>query len=156
MKSLRSRCSLPVSALDFPGDDDGLTQQEIEELKASYARIIENAGRQADELERITGVSLGAGAEAQTATARGFQAMSQETGSELNGRFTAIQGDVHDIKAFVIEQTNNGAMLLYETMNIRDIMIQLNGNVADIRTYTRVLPAMSDKLDRIVKNTDAI
>lgn len=73
------------------GDDDGLTQQEIEELKASYARIIENAGRQADDLERITGVSLGTGADTQTATARGFQAMSQETGSELNGRFTAIQ-----------------------------------------------------------------
>lgn len=160
--------SLKMTALEEPlrkwyedfaaaaGDNNGLTQQEIEELKASYTRIIENAGRQADELERITGISLGAGAEAQTATARGFQAMSQETGSELNGRFTAIQGDIHDIKAFVIEQTNNGTQLLNETVNIRDIMIQLNGNVADIRTYTKVLPAMSEKLDRIVKNTDAI
>lgn len=160
--------SLKMTALEEPlrkwyedfaaaaGDDDGLTQQEIEELKASYAQIIENAGRQADELERITGVSLGSGTDAQTATARGFQAMSQETGSELNGRFTAIQGDVHDIKAFVIEHTNNDAMLLYETMNIRDIMIQLNGNVADIRTYTRVLPAMRETLAAINRKLDNI
>lgn len=158
--------SLKMTALEEPlrkwyedfaaaaGDDDGLTQQEIEELKASYARIIENAGRQADDLERITGVSLGTGADTQTATARGFQAMSQETGSELNGRFTAIQGDVHDIKAFVIEQTNNGTQLLNETVNIRDIMIQLNGNVADIRTYTKVLPMMSETLILMNKKLD--
>lgn len=158
--------SLKMTALEEPlrkwyedfaaaaGDDDGLTQQEIEELKASYARIIENAGRQANELERITGVSLGTGADTQTATARGFQAMSQETGRELNGRFTAIQGDVHDIKAFVIEQTNNGTQLLNETVNIRDIMIQLNGNVADIRTYTKVLPMMSETLILMNKKLD--
>lgn len=158
--------SLKMTALEEPlrkwyedfaaaaGDDDGLTQQEIEELKASYARIIENAGRQADDLERITGVSLGTGADTQTATARGFQAMSQETGRELNGRFTAIQGYVHDIKAFVIEQTNNGTQLLNETVNIRDIMIQLNGNVADIRTYTKVLPMMSETLILMNKKLD--
>lgn len=158
--------SLKMTALEEPlrkwyedfaaaaGDDDGLTQQEIEELKASYARIIENAGRQADELERITGVSLGAGAEAQTATARGHQATSQETSNEILGRATAILGDVHDIKAFVIEQTNNGTLLLNETVNIRDIMIQLNGNVADIRTYTKVLPAMSETLVSMNRKLD--
>ena len=158
--------SLKMTALEEPlrkwyedfaaaaGDDDGLTQQENEEMKASYARNIENAGRQADDLGRITGVSLGTGADTQTATARGFQAMSQETGRELNGRFTAIQGYVHDIKAFVIEQTNNGTQLLNETVNIRDIMIQLNGNVADIRTYTKVLPMMSETLILMNKKLD--
>lgn len=91
---------------------------------------------------------------AQTATQRGFQAISQETGDELNGRFTAIQGDVHDIREFVMTVTSQISEQLNQTINIRDIMIQLNGNVGDIRTYTRVLPDMKDTLDSMNRKLD--
>lgn len=91
---------------------------------------------------------------AQSSSARGFQAMSQETGTELNGRFTTIQSKVTDIRDYALMLTANGTQQLYETINIRDIMIQLRGDVADIRGYTQVLPAMNDTLTSMNRKLD--
>lgn len=93
-------------------------------------------------------------ASTQNATSRGFQAMSQDTSDELNGRFTDMQGKMNILV--------NGMELLRSinmdtrnvTFDIRDIMIQLNGNVADIRTYTRILPAMGETLVAINRKLD--
>ena len=90
----------------------------------------------------------------QTATSRGFQAMSQDTGDELNGRFTDMQGKMNilvsgmDMLRSINMDTRN------TSIDIRDIMIQLNGNVADIRTFTRVLPEMSSTLTSMNKKLD--
>lgn len=90
----------------------------------------------------------------QSGTSRGFATMSQDTASELNGRFTDIQGKIN----ILVEQSQFGRSLSIEQLNMttdmRDIMIQISGNVADIRTFTKVLPEMSAKLDRIARNTD--
>lgn len=93
-------------------------------------------------------------AAAQSATARGFQAMSQDTGDELNGRFTDIQGKVTDIRSFVIELMNTGKLHHAEAINIRDILLQLSGNVGDIRTFTQVLPEMRDAINNMNKKLD--
>lgn len=42
----------------------------------------------------------------QESTSKGFQTMSQDTGSELNGRFTALQRSGEEIKNQAIEQTS--------------------------------------------------
>ncbi len=99
---------------------------------------------------------LGDTASAQTASAKGFQAMSQDTGDELNGRFTDIQGKVTDIRDYVLLVLQRNDMTLNETVNIRDIMIQMNGNVADIRTYTSVLPDMLDTMTRMNRKLDEL
>lgn len=58
-----------------------------------------------DSLPAETKELLGnAGAARQEATERGFKAMSQDTGDELNGRFTDIQGKVTDIRNAVMSQ----------------------------------------------------
>ena len=90
----------------------------------------------------------------QTATSRGFQAMSQDTGDELNGRFTDMQGKMNilvsgmDMLRSINMETRN------TSIDIRDIMIQLNGNVADIRTFTKVLPEMSSTLTSMNRKLD--
>ena len=92
----------------------------------------------------------------QTATSRGFQAMSQDTGDELNGRFTDMQGKMNilvsgmDMLRSINMETRN------TSIDIRDIMIQLNGNVADIRTFTKVLPEMSSTLTSMNRKLDNI
>lgn len=122
----------------------------------------EEAYKMADDLQKYLDVKYGwAGsllsdnqASTQNATSRGFQAMSQDTGDELNGRFTDMQGKMNILV--------NGMELLRSinmdtrnvTFDIRDIMIQLNGNVADIRTYTRILPAMGETLVAINRKLD--
>lgn len=90
----------------------------------------------------------------QTATSRSFQAMSQDTGDELNGRFTDMQGKMNilvsgmDMLRSINMETRN------TSIDIRDIMIQLNGNVADIRTFTKVLPEMSSTLTSMNRKLD--
>lgn len=122
----------------------------------------EEAYKMADDLQKYLDYKYGwAGsllsdnqASTQNATSRGFQAMSQDTSDELNGRFTDMQGKMNILV--------NGMELLRSinmdtrnvTFDIRDIMIQLNGNVADIRTYTRILPAMGETLVAINRKLD--
>lgn len=126
------------------------------------AKEQEEAYKMADDLQKYLDDKYGwAGsllsdnqASTQNATSRGFQAMSQDTGDELNGRFTDMQGKMNILV--------NGMELLRSinmdtrnvTFDIRDIMIQLNGNVADIRTYTRILPAMGETLVAINRKLD--
>lgn len=98
---------------------------------------------------------LGNDTEKQSATSRGFQAMSQDTGDELNGRFSDIQGKMSILVSGVDKLSSLGLETKNEIVNMRDIMIQLNGNVAEIRTYTKVLPQMSATLismDRKLNN----
>lgn len=135
--------------------DGELSEEEIKNLRQGFTDITNQGIELRDNLAKVTGYGEDS-ADAQKASARGFQAMSQDTGDELNGRFTDIQGKVTDIRDYVLQITANGTMQLNEVINIRDIMIQMNGNVADIRTNTSVLPEMSEKLDKIVRNTSNI
>lgn len=90
----------------------------------------------------------------QNAASKGFQAQSQDTGNELNGRFSDMQGKMNilvngmDMLRSINMDTRNA------TFDMRDIMIQLNGNVADIRTYTRILPEMAETLTSMNRKLD--
>ena len=80
--------------------------------------------------------------------------MSQDTASELNGRFTDIQGKIN----ILVEQAAYGRSISIEQLNrmtdTRDILVQMNGNVADIRTFTKVLPEMRDSLAAMNRKLD--
>lgn len=125
-------------------DDGEMTEAERAALQAEHDKLVEDMTKDREEMAKTYGWD--SSASGQSATSKGFQAMSQDTGDELNGRFTDIQGKVGDIRALVMEIMNTGKMQSQETTNIRDIMIQLNGNVADIRTYTQALPEMRDAI----------
>lgn len=71
--------------------ETGLTSDKIEELRKAYDQIIESAAKEAENLEKITGIGMATGEAERTATAKGIQAMSQDSANELNGRFYALQ-----------------------------------------------------------------
>ena len=68
----------------------GLTESGIADLRAQYDQIIENAARQLEDMERITGTAIGNIASERTATAKGIASMSQDSANELNGNFYAL------------------------------------------------------------------
>ena len=90
----------------------------------------------------------------------GFESMSQETGSELNGRFTALQISNEEIKNSMLLVLGNlsslcttasdGNILLTE---MRNLAVMSNGHLEDIAKHTKVLLGFGDKLDRIEQNT---
>lgn len=73
---------------------------------------------------------------------KGFQTMSQDTGNELNGRFTAIQQDVRGISTIFEE--------------VKAINLTCVGHLADISRNTRELYEMNERLATIEKNTRAL
>lgn len=151
--------------------------------------VIDSMGNFADDLNKVgeefqaiwdslpdeTKELLGnAGAARQEATGRGFQTMSQDTGDELNGRFTDIQGKVTDIRGYVMAQTQsiiglltsmanietamyasvqvNNELLRYAVMTYLEI-VEINGNTAAMRV---ALQGIQEDIAAIKRNTSEL
>lgn len=115
-----------------------------------------------------------AGAAQQEATERGFKAMSQDTGDELNGRFTDIQGKVTDIRGYVMMQTQSiigllnsignietaiytsvqvdNELLRYAVMTYMEI-VEINGNTAVMKA---ALTEIREDIAAIKRNTSEL
>lgn len=100
------------------------------------------------------------GSSSQGSSQKGFAAMSQDTGEELNGRFTALQISNEEIKnsmLFVLGSlsslcttVSDGNILLTE---MRNLALMSNGHLEDIARHTKVLLGFGEKLDSINRNT---
>ena len=123
-------------------DGDGvfdLTVKESAELKASQKALAEQIMAERDAMADAFGWSSDIST-SQDSSSRGFQTMSQDTGEELNGRFTALQIAGEEIKNQSIAQTGllssiNEKMSLLDLTN-EDIP-RLMANVPDIAGQTR-------------------
>lgn len=141
--------------VEYTKSGGGLDKGEIDELKGIWDGITEEGIKIRDELATITGYTGSLQADSQSATSRGYQIATQDDITEQNGRLTDIQGKMSILVSGVDKLSSLGLETKNEIVNMRDIMIQLNGNVADIRTYTKVLPQMSATLismDRKLNN----
>lgn len=116
-------------------------------------QMIDNIGNQLDNKYSWANKYLTSNKElsSQEASSGEFQTMSQDTGKELNGRFTAIAEYTANIRDDVRLILAQNGQKINEMTNIRDIAIQLNGNVAIIKGHTSHLEEMDDKLGRMVK-----
>lgn len=72
-------------------ENDGmLDDSEIDSLRDEYLGYVEEALKLRDELAAATGYEGTSAQEQQSATSRGFETMTQDQATELNGRFTAL------------------------------------------------------------------
>lgn len=71
-------------------EDDTLEDKEMNALRDEYLGYVEEALKLRDELAAATGYEGTSAQEQQSATSRGFETMTQDQASELNGRFTAL------------------------------------------------------------------
>ena len=96
----------------------------------------------------------------QKATYGGFESMSEETGSELNGRFTALQMAGEEIKnqmiASVIALNTLVTSAGMSSSLLTDILTQhaiTNAYLEDIVKYAKIASGFGVKLDKIVEQT---
>lgn len=68
---------------------NGLTAESIASLKAQYDKIIEDAAKQLEQMEQVTGTTIGDVID-RTSTAKDIASMSQDSADELNGNFYAL------------------------------------------------------------------
>ena len=135
--------------------DGILSEAEREALKQEYESIYNEALQKRDQAYSIAGVDKDALTQQQTASSHSYETLSQDTGTELSGRFAAMQEYTASILRAMEEMLAMHRDQSHHLVDIRDIMIQLNGNVADIRGYCKVLPDMADSMasmKRILKD----
>lgn len=87
----------------------------------------------------------------QSASSNGFQTMSQDTATELNGRFTALQGYTAEIRDILRDSATQDDNRINEIINIRDIAIQMNNHLGVIEKHTVSITSIDEKMGKLVK-----
>lgn len=88
-------------------NDGKLDKDEREYLAGKYMGYVNEAMKLRDDLAAATGYDkISQSSSSQSSTKVGFETMSQDTGGELNGRFTALQIAGEEIKNQAIKQTD--------------------------------------------------
>ena len=137
---------------------DGLSSDEAREIRDMQAQLTDSLLAEREQLMKDFGWSPST--EQQSASSKGFQAMSQDTGEELNGRFTALQISNEEIKNTMLSMlaiantisisVNNNSIILAE---IRNLVITSNDYLDNIAVYTKkILEEFGSKLDNINQN----
>ena len=117
---------------------------EVDATAAQVRQDAEDAG--------ITGVYDGN--YSASASSKGFQTMSQETGSELNGRFTDIQGQTHRIAEAVEFCKSLHIENLTQVQSINATVAMIHNDTSLIASHTRALAQMQDDLASIRRSMD--
>lgn len=143
-------------------DEEGITTAEYDKLQSDWTQIVSDALKERNALMEQFDWSSD-GSSSQSSDQKGFAAMSQDTGEELNGRFTALQISNEEIKnsmMFVLgslsslcTSASDGNFLL---MEMRNLAIMSNGHLEDIAKYTKLMLGFGEKLDNIDRNTQNI
>ena len=122
-------------------DDDELSERERKELEQEYLGLYQKTLDKRDALFDIAGID---DEEIPSVTNQGeatsnFEAMSQDTGAELNGRFTALQ--------------ISGENILSQTGAQTELIGLLNTNVGDIRVDLWDMRNIADEVRTIQVNS---
>ena len=136
-------------------DEEGITKGDMEELRKQYDEIVDAAVSERNNLAEIFGWT--SESTQQSASSKGFQSMSQDTGDELNGRFTALQIAGEEIKNQMINavvglnslvsiSTSSNATL----SSILEQHVKTNGYLEDIVKYTKPILDFESKFDRMI------
>lgn len=132
-----------------PGEMDKLLNGDGDFM--GWNEMVEEAMKLRDELAAATGYDkISQESTSQSASSKGFQTMSQDTGEELNGRFTALQIAGEEIKNQNIIQSQSLNLLTVKA----DALLSINTETRNIADDTRDLIAQSYlELVQISENT---
>lgn len=148
--------------------DGSLTEAEINALRTRYNDIVKRGLEIRDELADLTGYEETA---MSSGKSRGFAAMSQDVGEELNGRFTAMQIAMEGIRTNIYVNTEQISNIVNNLTALANLGIDRNEMLSDIRgmmfNSTNYLEDIAKyakeqyqylvtKIDRITSNTDKL
>ncbi len=139
--------------VEYTKSGGGLDQGEIDELKGMWDGITEEGIKIRDELAAITGYTGSLQADSQSATSRGLQTMSQDTGNELNGRFSDLQmkgQQIIDINTGIRDIASEIRQLQVESL------LELRGINLNTENTVKELKAVNISLTKINNNTSRI
>lgn len=137
-------------------DGDGkldLTKDDIEVLRKELNGLITETTEGWENFKQIVGYTESSDASTQSATSRGFQTMSQDTGNELNGRFSDLQmkgQQIIDINTGIRDIASEIRQLQVESL------LELRGINENTENTVKELKAVNISLTKINNNTSRI
>ena len=139
-----------------------LSEGEItyeEYLRQTKAVVDEAVSKAQDRTEDAYDMYEAAGIEqngnySASASSKGFQTMSQETGSELNGRFTDIQGQTHRIAEAVEFCKSLHIENLSQVQSINATVAMIHNDTSLIAQHTMALALMQSDIASIRRSID--
>lgn len=137
-------------------DGDGkldLTKDDIEVLRKELNGLITETTEGWENFKQIVGYTESSDASTQSATSRGFQTMSQDTGNELNGRFSDLQ-----MKGQQIIDLNTGIRDIASEIRQLQVesLLELRGINENTENTVKELKAVNISLTKINNNTSRI
>lgn len=139
------------------GDDD-LTSEEKQLLDSMKQTMVDDMKKEVDAINQFFGTMF-----SQQASSKGFETMSQDTGIELNGRFTALQIAGEETKNAMLSMlavanvisvsVNDNSTTL---MEIKNLIITSNGHLEDIAKYTKELIGFKQTIANIENSAKAM
>jgi tape measure domain-containing protein len=133
---------------------DGLTETEIKTLRDSYAGIIQEGARQAENIEKVIGPSAASSGTKPTGiTAEIADKITQQQASELAGLYRAQ----YDVSKKTMAYTLDGNKVRIDCFNIArqhlEVAVQNERNTFRTANNTERLAAMEASLKAIANNT---
>lgn len=143
----------------------GMTTSDVQDLRNRWDDIVNGALSDREAWEKIVGSS--SESTSQSSSQKGFAAMSQDTGEELNGRFTALQIAGEATKEQIIVQTGIQQIMSqrleaiynfnYSSMTeMRDIIFDVMDILTDMKKDTSHLYFIRESLNKIESNTKGL
>lgn len=134
-------------------EDETRRKLELDSLREEYESYVDSAIQERNDLADTIGYTGDSSSSSQSATGKGFQTMSQDTGEELNGRFTALQTAGEEVKNQSVIQSQSLNLLTARA----DTILSVNTETRNIADETRTILANSYlELVQISENTGAI
>lgn len=138
-------------------DDNVLSQWEQDYINNMAEQLQQEIDAQFGWADSLMGESS---TTEQKSTAKGFETMSQDTATELNGRFTALQLSGEEIKNQMISAVISLNSLLSVSTNSNSILNNIlnqhvitNSYLEDIAKYTKLLIDIKSDIAQVNRNT---
>lgn len=120
----------------------GLTADKIADLRAQYDKIIADAARELEDMEKVTGMTIGAEA-GRTAVAKGLTSVSQDS-------FDEGLGIVHALVIYA-DKTSSGVTSINDTLvKGLEVMIKIESHTSRLEQIEKSTVAMQKDLQTIV------
>lgn len=141
---------------------DGLTPDEVQKLRDMQEQLSESLLAERDKIMSDFGFTTN-GSESKSSTSKGFSTMSQDTGEELNGRFTALQIAGEEIKNQMISAVIGINSLVSISSNNKEILdsilnqhVKTNNYLEDITKYAKLLNNIKNDISEVKSNTKSL
>lgn len=134
----------------FGADDGGASVQSvISDIFSGFPTMLEAGSEMAEQWKKYAeeqGIDLSSGGSGTSGSSGGFTTMSQETGDELNGRFTHIQIKTTEI-------ANRLATFEQYHSQVQGLLLMIHNNLYTLANNSELLKTIDSKLNDIKNNT---